>query len=128
LETGQYNAYPSTIIGYSTGWIPSNQKCKDIELYHGNALDFEFPKENVILYFYAPFLSESVAFAFFDRLHSFLEQAAVKAMLIFLESDLQKRYRTVFKKRDLFDANSFKRLNQLNFTLNTYDNWENYVK
>lgn len=78
-------------------------KCTGIRSECVNAMDFEFPQQNMILYFWHPF-DENIATLFLKKLERFLaENPSLHCLLVFLEFSYQYAKRSaVFKKIDTF--------------------------
>ena len=59
------------------------QQCKSIEVHCADAFQYEFPQENLVLYFWRPFTDE-VAAAYLKKLEAFVQQTPYKLVLVFL--------------------------------------------
>ncbi|MBC9934895.1 class I SAM-dependent methyltransferase [Chitinophaga qingshengii] len=79
-------------------------KCTNLQSVCTNALDFQLPEENMVLYFWHPF-DEDLAAAFMQKLEDFLARRKLRIVLIFLEvSYLRVEHSPVFNKIEQFSV------------------------
>jgi len=100
LSAHLHNIALSNIAVYQ----PPEMQCHDITSQCVNALEFDFPEKDMVLYFWLPF-DENIAVAFFNRLESFAKQHQVRIILIFLEVYYECVGKsTFFSKKEAFQV------------------------
>lgn len=72
----------SNIQACKTG--DSKQKCNIFDLYCLDALDFIFPSENLVLFFWEPFFQEVICDQFTKNIENFIKKTNFKVILIFI--------------------------------------------
>ena len=88
------------IVRYQT----DTQKCKDFALYDIDALEFAFPQENLVFYFWEPF-NETISNPFVEKLHKFSTETGKHITLIFCEEPFPAVKKShIFKHIERFDT------------------------
>ncbi|HYC29680.1 MAG TPA: class I SAM-dependent methyltransferase [Chitinophagaceae bacterium] len=97
-------------------------KCRQIEVLCLNALDFSFPMENMVLYFWWPF-TEDIAHQFFSRLQRFMQSCPVSVTLVFLNYVFEAVTASCcFRLIDKFTTPDLVRAEKDHFSVSVYSN------
>lgn len=100
------------------------QRCYDLEMTSVDALEFQFPTGNLVLYFYWPF-PEEVSRKFVERLENMLSQQYGHVVLVFLNGVFSAiEESSYFDKEYTYKTTDLTGLNALEYTVDIYSNKE----
>lgn len=100
----------------------TKQKCYDLEMACVDALDFQFPSDNLVLYFYWPF-PEEVSRKFVKRLEEHLLKQDAHVVLIFLNGVFSAvEQSSYFDQEFTYKTTDLTGLNALEYTVNVFSN------
>jgi len=108
----------SNVSAYAAG----GKKCDKIRLVCGDALQFNLPSGNLVLYFWRPF-TEEMANIFFNRVEAGLAQGRGRVILVFLGLVYSIVNRsTVFQLLDVFQTGDILFKDKAHFYISIYGN------